>query len=101
MGLWERSGLSASLRLCFNILRHEVSNALRFQEVRIKLFFRYLFLPSANHHGCESVSDHVGERTTFAHEPVNPNKAPGGFYENSAHDGKRRGESNKRSAPDT
>ena len=74
MGLWERSGLSASLRLCFNIFRHEVSNALRFQEVRIKLFLRYLFLPAANHHGCESVSDHVGERTAFAHEPVNPDE---------------------------
>src|SRR5258705_5500243 len=35
MGLWERSGLSASLQLCFNILRHEVSNTFRFQEVRI------------------------------------------------------------------
>jgi len=80
MGLWERSGLSASLRLCLNILGHEVSNALRLQEVRIKLFFRYLFLPAANHHGCESVSDHVGEGTAFAHEPVNPNKDREGFY---------------------
>jgi hypothetical protein len=74
MGLWERSGLSASLRLCFNILRREVSNALRFQDVRIKLLLRYLFLPAANHHGCESVSDQVGERTAFAHEPVLPSR---------------------------